>query len=97
MITFANLLTPEGLVIAGALISALVQITKRYLANIDGATQALIASAILYILAGIAVGVNSLDTGLTVFMAWLACASAAIATYEVVISKVATSDSNPKA
>ena len=81
-ITFASLLTPEGIVIAGGLITSLVELIKRVLPTIDarvsGALQAFILSAVLYVLAGIATSVGSLDAGLTVFMAWLACATAAV-------------------
>lgn len=81
-ITFASLLTPEGLVIAGAIITSLVELIKRVMPAIDervsGALMAFVLSAILYVLAGIATGVGTLDAGLTVFMAWLACATAAV-------------------
>lgn len=81
-ITFASLLTPEGIVIAGGLVTSLVELIKRVLPTIDekvsGALLAFVLSAVLYILAAVATSVGDLDAGLVVFTAWLACALAAV-------------------
>lgn len=81
-ITFASLLTPEGIVIAGGIITTLVELIKRVFPAIDekvsGALLAFVLSAILYVLAAVATSVTDLDAGLVVFMAWLATATAAI-------------------
>lgn len=92
--SFASFLTPEGIVIAGGLITALVQLIKTVLPAIDarvsGALMAFVLAAIIYVLVAISTGVNELDAGLTVFAAWLACATAAVGTYATT-AHVATS------
>lgn len=81
-ITFAALLTAAGAGIAAGIITALVELTKNVApaihAKLSGASLAFIFSAVLFVLAGIAVGVNSLDEGLVVFLAWLTCATSAV-------------------
>ena len=81
-ITFAALLTAAGAGVAAGVITALVELLKvvaaPVVAKVSGAGVAFIASAILYVLAGIATGANTLDKGLVVFIAWLTCATAAV-------------------
>lgn len=88
-ITFAVLLTAAGTGIAAGIITALVALVERVFPNLvarlTGATVAFVLSAILYVLAGIAVGVSTLDAGLVVFVAWLTCATAAVGVHQVVI------------
>jgi cobalamin biosynthesis protein CobD/CbiB len=81
-ITFADLLLPGGIVIAGGIITTLVELLKRVLPAIDqrlsGALMAFVLSAVLYILAAVATEVREMNAGLTVFLAWLACATSAV-------------------
>ncbi len=81
-ITFAVLLTAAGAGVAAAIITSLVELVKRVApavaARLSGGALAFIFSAVLFILAGIAVGADSLDEGLVVFLAWLACATSAV-------------------
>ena len=89
--TFASFLTPEGIVVAGGIITTLISVLRTALpivATIHGALLALIISAVLYVLTAVSVGVGNLDAGLTVFAAWLACASTAVAAHEVVTKPV---------
>jgi hypothetical protein len=81
-VTFATLLTPEGVVTAAALVTTLVALIKAVFpvvnAKVSGALMAFVLSAALYVLAAASVGTGSLDAGLTVFLAWLACATSAV-------------------
>lgn len=81
-ITFAALLTAAGTGIAAGIITALVELLKvvagPVVTKLSGAGVAFIASAILYVLAGIATGVNTLDGALVIFVAWLTCATSAV-------------------
>ena len=81
-VTFASLLTPQGIITAGVIVTTLVQLLKGVFPTIDarvsGALLAFIASAVLYLLAGVATGVSTLDAGFVVFAAWLTCATSAV-------------------
>ncbi len=81
-VTFASFLTPEGLLVAAALITTLIQVIKTAIPTLDarvsGALMAFVISAVLYVLTAIATAVASPDAGLTVFAAWLACAGVAM-------------------
>jgi len=81
-VSLASLLTPGGIIIAGLVVTTLVQTLKGVFpavdARVSGALLAFIASAILYVFVGLATSVATLDAGFVVFMAWLACASAAV-------------------
>lgn len=83
--TFASFLTPEGIVVAGALITALIQLLKRTFPVVDervpGAIMAFVLSAVLYLLTAVVVGVGSPDAYLTIIASWLACATAAVGVY----------------
>jgi hypothetical protein len=87
-ITFAVLLTAAGAGIAAGIITALVQLTKSALPTIaerfTGAFLAFVYSLALFVFAGIAVGVDSLDEALVVFLAWLTCATSAVGIYSSV-------------
>ena len=81
-VTFASLLEPAGLVIAAGIVSGLIEVIKSALPwlgeRVSGAAMAFVITAILYVLAGAATGVATLDAGLGIFMAWLACLTAAM-------------------
>jgi hypothetical protein len=87
-ITFALLLTAAGAGIAASIITGVVAILTSVFPGIqtyvNGAQLAFLFSAILFVLAGIAVGVDSLDEGLVVFVAWLTTAAAAVGVHQVV-------------
>ena len=76
--TFAAFLTPEGLLIAAALVTSFVEVVRQGLVDFPPRRVIFVATAVLYVLTGIAVGVPTLDAGLVVFAAWLGCATAAI-------------------
>ena len=87
-ITFAALLTAAGAGIAAGIVTGFVDLVKASippLKDINGAGMAFGVSAVLYVLAGIATNVGSLDAGLEVFIAWLTCATAAVGLHKVVI------------
>lgn len=88
-VTFASFLTPNGIVVAAGIITTLVQLLKTVFPAIDarvsGAVLAFAFSAVLYVLTAIAVGVGTLDAGLTVFTAWLAAALSAVGAYATVL------------
>lgn len=81
-LTFAALLTPEGVVAAAALTTAFIALVKNVFpvidAKVSGALMAFVFTGILYVLAAFATNVSALDAGLTVFMAWVSCATSAI-------------------
>lgn len=95
-ITFADLLTAEGAVVAAAIITGLVALVTAVMptlaARVSGALMAFIFSAILYVFAGLATGVGDLNVGLTVFLAWLACATSAVGVHQVVVKRALTSN-----
>ena len=71
-----------GLVIAAGIVSGLIEVIKNALPwlgeRVSGAAMAFVITAILYALDGAATGVSTLDAGLGIFMAWLACLTAAM-------------------
>lgn len=81
-VTFASLLEPAGVVTAAAAITAFVELIKNVFPKISdrvsGAAMAFALSGVLYVLAGFATSVGSLDAGLVVFLAWLGCATSAV-------------------
>jgi hypothetical protein len=83
--TFAAMLTPEGIVVAGGLITAFVQLIKTVFPIVDekvpGAIMAFTLSAALYMATALVVGVPTPDAYLTVLASWLACATAAVGVY----------------
>lgn len=83
--TFASFLTPEGIVVAGGLITALVQLIKTVFpiidAKVSGAVMAFGSSALLYVATALAVGISTPDAALTLVASWLACATAAVGVY----------------
>ena len=80
--TFAAFLTPEGIVVAGGLITAFVQLIKTVFPIVDekvsGAVMAFGLSAILYAITAVVVSIATPDAALTVIASWLACATAAV-------------------
>jgi hypothetical protein len=83
--TFSAFLSPEGIVVAGGLITAFVQLIKTVFpvvdARVSGAIMAFSLSAILYAITAVVVGISTPDQGLTVVASWLACATAAVGVY----------------
>lgn len=80
--TFADLLTPTGVLIAASAVLALVEIIKAGLPAIDrrvsGATIAFALSAVLYGLTAVAIPQATPDGYLAVAFAWIACATSAM-------------------
>lgn len=92
-VTFPILLTAAGTGIAAGIVTGLVQLLKTAFPALDarfsGASMAFVLSAALYIVAGFAVGVSTLDAALVVFLAWLTCGAAAVGVYSTIKSRVA--------
>lgn len=82
-ITFADLITPAGAIVAAGIITSAAELLKRTF-GVGGHVLAFALTAGLYVLAGIAVGVDTLDEGLTVFLAFLGCATAAVGIHSTV-------------
>lgn len=80
--TLGSLLTPQGIITAGLIVTTLVATLKGVFPTIDarisGALMSFIISAILYVFVGLATSVATLDAAFVVFTAWLAVSSAAI-------------------
>jgi len=90
-LTFAALLTAAGAGIAAVIVTTFISLVKTAIsaiANWDGALMAFVLTAILYVFAGIAVGVPSLDAGLNIFIAWLTCATAAVGVHKTIVKPV---------
>ena len=87
-LTFEALLTPEGVVAAAALATALVALIRSVFpvidAKVSGALMAFVFTGILYALAAFSVGVTTLDAGLLVFVAWVSCATSAVGIHSTV-------------
>lgn len=85
-VTFADLMTPAGVVIAAGVITALVELIKTAFpvvdAKISGASMAFIISAVLYVIAAVALtnlgNIPDLNGYLSVFLAWLAAATSSV-------------------
>jgi hypothetical protein len=85
-ITFAQLVTPAGTVIAAGIITALVQLLKGTVpildARVSGASMAFLISALLYIATTAALlsegALTPPDGFLGVFLAWLSAATSAV-------------------
>jgi hypothetical protein len=80
--TFAALLTPAGIISAGALMTLFVQIVKGASpfidARVSGALMAFIASGVLYMAAALVLPNPTPDDMLQVFAAWVAVAGIAM-------------------
>lgn len=91
--TFESLLTPEGVVVAAGLTTALVALIRNVMpfidAKVSGALMAFVFTGILYVLAAVSVGVPTLDAGLLVFMAWVSCATSAVGIHSAVQHTIA--------
>lgn len=83
-LTLAGLLTVAGVAAGAVFVTTIVALLKnvfsKYVPALDqnGALLAFILSALLYVLAGVATGANTLDAAFAVFVAWVTCATAAI-------------------
>jgi hypothetical protein len=88
VISFAGLLTAAGAGVASGLVAALVELIKtvwgRDALPVSGAFLAFVLSAALYVLAGVATGVSTLDAGLGVSIAWLTCATSAVGVHSTI-------------
>lgn len=86
--TFASFLTPEGVVVAGTITTGLIAVLKTTFpvldARISGALMAFVITAVLYVLTAIAVPPVNPDGYLTVFAAWLSCATTAVGIHSAV-------------
>lgn len=84
-ITWALLLTAVGAGIAGAAVSAFVEVLKNsVLPNANGAVVAFITTAVLYVLA-VLFTYSGPDAILVGFLSWLTAALAAVGTHSTVI------------
>lgn len=87
-LTFAALLTPEGIVAAAAVITTLVSLLKNVFPVVDqkvsGALMAFVISGLLYALSLTAVPVAAPDDVLAIVLAWIACATAAVGVHSTV-------------
>jgi len=81
-LTFESFLNPEGVIAAAAVITVLIQLIKSVFpaldARISGALMAFVLSAVLYVFTALAVGIVDANAGLTVFLAWLSCATSSV-------------------
>lgn len=81
-LTLTALFTAAGAVAAAAVVRQLVELLKAVLPTLDakvsGAAQAFLASAVLYVLAYVAVGERSADGLFLAFLSWLGCAVGAV-------------------
>lgn len=82
MPTFESFLTPPGIIIAGGLVTTLIELVKSVFplieSRVSGALLAFIFTAVLYIITAFVVPQPDANGFLNVFCAWLACAAAAV-------------------
>lgn len=81
VVTFASFLTPPGMLVAAGLITTLIALLKASIpqfAALNGATLALVFSAVLYVLTALAIHPVNPDAYLLVFTAWLTTAAGAV-------------------
>lgn len=80
--TFADFLTPAGIVVAAGIVTALVELIKGVFPVVDdkvsGALQAFVITGLLYVFTALAVPPPDPNGALTIFLAWLACATSAV-------------------
>lgn len=83
-LTLASLFTVAGVAAGAVFVTTLVALLKNvfstYVPALDqnGALLAFAFSAILYVLAGLSLGIGSLEDAFAVFVAWVTCATAAV-------------------
>lgn len=85
-VTFADLVTPAGVIIAAGIVTSLVQLLKGAFpildARLSGAAMAFLTSALLYVFTTYALlstgAIVPPDGFLGVFLAWLSCATSAV-------------------
>lgn len=86
--SFADLLTPQGVVAAAALTTSLVALLRTALpaltAHVSGATLAFAITALLYLAACAAIGVATFDAAFAAFVAWLSCATSAVGIHSTI-------------
>jgi len=80
--TFADFLTPAGLVVAAGVVTGFVQLVKTTFpiidARVSGAVMAFSLSCLLYVVTAAATGISTPDQALAVILSWLGCATAAV-------------------
>ena len=81
-LTFEQLLTPEGIVIFAGVVTGFVALLKGVFSvindRVSGALMAFVVTLIAYVLCAFAVNADTLNEVLTVFIAWLACATSSV-------------------
>lgn len=80
--TFADFLTPAGIIVAAGIVTALVELIKGVFPAVDervsGALLAFTITGLLYVFTALAVPPPDPNGFLTLFLAWLACATSAV-------------------
>jgi hypothetical protein len=93
-ITFESMLTPEGVVAFAALVTSLIALLKYTFppldARVSGALMAFALTAAGYALAAASLGVPTPDAALSLFVAWLSCATSAVGIHSGVQHLTAT-------
>jgi hypothetical protein len=88
-ITFDSFVTPEGMLVAGALISGLVEVLKAVFPalneRVSGAIQAFSLSAILYGITAFVLAPSDPNAYLGIFAAWLGVAATAVGVRETLV------------
>lgn len=92
-ITFEALLSAVGAGIAATIVTLTVDLFKTAFQKFggqdwDGMMLAFIFSAVLYVLAGVATGTDTLNEGLAVFLSWLTCAAAAVGVHKAIVNPI---------
>lgn len=81
-LTLVALFTAGGAVAAAAVVRQLIELLKVAIpvidARVSGAALSFVLSAVLYVLAFVAVGTHTPDGAFAAFLSWLACATAAV-------------------
>lgn len=91
-LTLASLLTAAGALIAATIVTLLVDVLKRPFPSLDGMIATFVASLVLYVLVFIDANVWTVGEGFICFLAWLACAAAALGVHKAVLDPTGVSD-----
>lgn len=91
-VTLASLLTAAGALIASIIVTTFVDVLKRPFPNLDGMIATFVASFVLYVLVFIDANVWTIAGGFVCFLAWLACATAALGVHKAVLGPTSVSD-----
>lgn len=98
-ITFASMLTPEGVVAFASVVTSLIAYLKYTFpaldARVSGALMAFALTGVGYALCAVAVGVPTMDAALALFVAWLSCATGAVGIHASVRHLTAPPDMAP--